>query len=301
MAPIICEVHQILEDDSDKRVVRIRGTAFPAFRGKRCFRIKNILGGRSACFEAVYADDDYIDKWKKKTGKDLRDNDLVFMRKLWRLLLDVKPPEQGKPSDQVEVEEIQGNDSLYEVHGALSDDRNEGRIYIFNEELHDKITGKRHIARIKKRVDAKAVYSEVLYADDFYLKDWQEIWEKRGTVPNLCKLIFINEWYRLLLGTKIGEKIVLKEDDLLDPGKREGLWLLLYLYPRDHPQAVVRTASILGFIGLGLGVIGIGLGLSIIKDLFVINILAVIVVVGVFCVVGLAIALLGIIGLSIRR
>lgn len=292
MAPVKCEVHQLGEGDLHKRVVRIRATAFQDKKDKFTVRITSTQS-KSACFEAVYANDSYL------KNRNLTSDNLVFMRKSWRILLDVKP------TDQVEVEEIPENDSVYEVHSALSDDHNEGKFYIFDEQLHDKIKGKRRIARIRRRdrKDVKPVYSEALYADDFYLEEWQEIWKKRGTVPNFCKVIFISEWYRLLLGTNIGERIDLKVEPL-DPGKREGLWPLLYLYPRDHPQAVVRTASILGFIGLGLGVISIGLGIFSIQSLFPNFILGIVIIYILSIVVGLlglAIAFLGIIGLSLRR
>jgi hypothetical protein len=297
MAHATYKVHSLGESDSDKRIVRIRSEAFRDFQGKN-FTIRIInTKGQSACFEAKYAD---AATYRSGIGGD----DLVFMRKTWRDLLDVHPPENGRPSDQVEVEVISENDSLYEVHSASSDDHNEGRIYIFNEQLHDKIKGRRCIVRITRGdgKNVKPVYSEALYADDYYLKKWQDIWKARSTKHDFCKLIFISEWYRLLLGIHIGERINLKVD-LLDPRKREGLWPLLYLYPRDHPQAVVRTASIMGYIGLGLGVIGIGLGIFSIQTLsqnFIPG--PVIICIGLFSVLfGIFIALLGIIGLSTRR
>src|SRR6266566_1971211 len=289
MAPVTCEVHHLGKDDPDKRVVRIRATAFRDKKDKFIVRITSTQG-KSACFEAVYADDTYM------KNRNFTSADLVFMRESWRILLDVNL------GDSVDLEEIPENVSLYEVRSALSDDRNEGRIYIFNEEIRDKIKGKRCIVRItrKGRKDIKPVYCEGLYADDFYLKDWQEVWKKRGIAPNVCKLIFISEWYRLLLDTKIGKTYDL-EVEPLDPRKREGLWPLLYLYPRDHPQAVVRTASIMGFIGLGLGVIGMGLGIFSIQTLFPNFIPGVVLLSALFGLFGLVIALLGIIGLSLRR
>ena len=200
--------------------------------------------------------------------------------------------------------------SLYAVHSALSDDTNEGRIRILpapqNKKLRNEIEGKRRIARIKRRdrKDAKPVYSEALYADDFYIEDWKEIWKKKGIVPEDIvpkdrNVIFISEWYRLLLGTIIGEVIEIDPDvnvKLLNPGSPRELWALLYLYPRNHPQAVVRTASMMAIIGFGSGVIGIGLGVLSINDLLATKIAGFLV-----CGVGLAIAFLGIIGLIFRR
>lgn len=294
MAPITCKVHQLGRDDSDKKVVRIRAAAFKAFQGRRfIIRITSKKGSKSkfACFEAEYVDPTYRD--------NISGNDLVFMRETWRNLLEVQP------FDQVEVEAIPANDSLYEVRSALSEDRNEGRIYIFNEELYDQIAGKRYIARVKRnnKENTKAVYCEIVYADDWYLEDWQEIWKRRGTSPSdFCKLIFISEWYRNLLGIKtirgkidLNVKVLNAEPRSLGARIWEWVWekwALLYLYPRKHPQAAVRTANMMGFIALGLGVIGTGLGF-----LGIMLWLATIII----CLVGFAIAVLGFVGLSIGR
>lgn len=268
MAYVTCDVHYLLEDDLNKRVVRIRADAF---KDKRCIvRIENAqCSTKFACFGALYADDPYIGRWQKKYPESTKswldpDTNLVFMCETWRILLD---GDDGSSLKSVKIKEIQGTElhELYAVHSSLSEDSNEGRIFILNKNLRSQLKGKREIVRIKRKdkKDAKSVYGEALYADGFYLEDWQEIWKKKGFVREDCNLVFISEWHRLLLGTNIGEIIDLKIDPL------KGLWkllALLYLYPRDHPQAVVRIASLLGFIGLGLGVIGVGLGVIGIKD-----------------------------------
>ena len=294
MGPVRCEVHTLLEDDPNKRVVRIRANAFQAFQGKKCIvQIRNI--DKYAYFEAVYADDAYMKSWQAK-NKNFRDNDLIFMSKSRRELLGVKP------SESVDLEEIQGKglQSLYAVHSALSDDSNEGRIWIKpsqNPELCREIKDRRRIVCIKRKdaekgKDAKPVYSEALFADSYYLKNWEEKWKEKGIVLEDCNVIFISAWYRRLLGIEnIGEIIDLS----VKPQTLRNLPALLYQYPRNHPQALVLTASMMGIIGFGLGVIGIGLGIVGIKDLLATNILSPIGF-GV-CVAGFAVTLLGIIGL----
>jgi len=156
----------------------------------------------------------------------------------------------------------------YEVHMASSDDSNEGRILIKNKEL-EKIQGKRPIVCIKG-VNFKPVYAEALYADDTYLK-------KRGMDMVFGKndnVIFISAWYRHKLrieakkfpvkGSPKGSPVTTNLD--IKPLSPLNLRAILYRYPRDHPQAVVLTANMMGIIGFGLGVIGTGLGVVGIHD-----------------------------------
>jgi hypothetical protein len=50
--------------------------------------------------------------------------------------------------------------------------------------------------------------SEALFADSYYLKNWEEKWKEKGIVLEDCNVIFISAWYRRLLGIEnIGEII----------------------------------------------------------------------------------------------
>ncbi len=304
------EVHTLLKDTSYPKVVRIRADAYKAFQGgKKCI-VQIRYQAKYAYFEAVYADDFYINRWKQITGNSLGGNDLVFMGKLCRESLNVNP------GNSIELKEIKGNDlqMLYAVHTALSEDSNEGRIYILpssqNKVLRDKMEdeSKRPIVSIKRtdRKDAKPVYSEALFADRYYLKKWEEKWKDQGKELEECNVIFISTWYRYLLGVKNKEIVELNVKPLDQRSLRE-LWALLYLYPRNHPQAVVRTANMVGIIGFGSGVIGIGLGVVGIQDWLVKHIPSPYLTnfwapIGfVICLVGIAIAILGIKGLIRRR
>lgn len=323
MVSVTCKVHTLAKDKNGQlkreiRVVRIRATAFQAFPNERfIIQIKNAKS-KLAYFEAQYADDAYIDEWQKNTGKIIIGNDLIFMSEPCRKLLNVKP------GDTVDLERIQGNDlpSLYAVHTALSDDSNEGWIWIRpssqNTDLQGEIENKRSIVRIKinsstqnadlwKEIEnkggithrrkklAKPLYAEALLADIHYLERWREnMGIKFGDDYNV---IFISAWYRNLLCIGgIGTPMII---DLSLESRKSGslreLWALLYQYPRNHPQVVVRTANMLAIIGFGLGVIGIGLGLFSI-DLPVTHILGI-----VSCVIGLGFSILGFTGLIFRR
>lgn len=181
----------------------------------------------------------------------------------------------------------------YEAHQALADESNEGWILIRPSPKDKKLgkackPGRRPIVRIKGK-NFKAVYAEVLYADDTYLN-------KRKTDPNFCThsdtLIFLSAWYRNLLGieNKLGS---IKLD--IKPVHPLALVALLYRYPRNHPQALVRAANMMAIIGVGLGFIGIGLGLLGIAQLLSTNIPGYL-----FCIAGSGFTGTGFIGL-IRR
>ncbi len=305
MAPVRCEVHQLLKDDPNKSVVRIRANNFQG--EQRIVRIKNIACDKSAYFEAICADDAYI-KGRYKQYLNLKGKDLVFMSQSCRDLLKIAV------GASVELEEVTADKlrSLYAIHSALSDDSNEGWIWIKPSSQNldlckEKIQGGRSIVLIKRN-NAKPVYSEALYADPFYLRNWKE----KGIGFGDYNVIFLSAWYRHLLRIeKIGEVIDLDvkllDLDVKQLGPRK-LWALLYQYPRNHPQAVVLAASMVGIIAFGLGVIGTGLGIvGIIKDWLPKNILSVsltnfwLACGGGLVVFGFVITLLGIIGLTRRR
>jgi hypothetical protein len=308
MGLVRCEVHQILEGDP-LRVVRIRATAFQDKKDKseKCIRfIVRIRStrGKSGFFEAEYADDDYIVKWKKNTGRNPRGNDLVFMSKPCRELLKDERGNLGA-GDLVDLEEIQSKDllSLYAIHTALSDDSNEGQIWIRPLQNKEEIENKRRIVRIKRKDAKPVVYSEVLFADDHYLEHWKEKGINFGNSGPDYNVIFISAWYRRLLG--IGNTPVILDNLDVKPLRPLNLPAFLYHYPRNHPQALVLGASMMGIIGFGLGVIGTGLGAIGINDWLAKNISPSLTNFStpfgfVLCVLGLAIAFFGIMGL-VRR
>lgn len=326
MAQATCEVHTLLKDDPDKRAVRIRAQAVRAFHGKRFIIQITSMHGKSACFEALYADDEYMKGWEKERPefvKEWREKgeqpDLIFMRKTWRELLDVHPSENSKPPDRVVVEVIQEEKVLrpqYAVHSALSDDTHEGRIYIYtrNEELRGGIDKRRRIVSIKRN-EGKPVYIEALYADTQYLKRWKEkginFGDSEQYFPDY-NVIFISGWYRYLLKIEDAEAII--EDLNVEVKLPRKLWIprklwrylraLLYLYPRDHPQTVVLVANMMGIIGAGLGVTGAGLGILSIQSLFPKFIVGVVIVYAlgiILALAGLVIAIFGFGGLIGRR
>src|SRR5260221_5205006 len=190
----------------------------------------------------------------------------------------------------------------YKAHQASADESNEGWILIRpspeDKELCDTCQpGRRPIVRIKG-TKFKPVYAEALLADRTYLKHRKEV-ETDSDTP----LIFISAWYRNLFAMNKLESITLD----IEPVSSLNLVTLLYRYPRDHPQALVRAANMMAIIGFGLGVIGFGLGLVGINDWIktdtpIPHLTNFSTPFGlVLLVVWLAIAILGIIGLIRRR
>ncbi len=151
----------------------------------------------------------------------------------------------------------------YFIHTSLAEDSSEGKIYILDTEIEKEISGKRNLACIqyKHEQKKKKIYCEILYVDKYYKEKLDKNKCSVNNQENINKntaSIFINEWYRNIL-----EIDALKECELeiSIPNKLHKLWAKLYSYPNNHPQIIVRTANMLGIIGIGLGVIGIGLGL----------------------------------------
>ncbi len=80
----------------------------------------------------------------------------------------------------------------YEVHTALGDDLNEGWVWVRDSGLKDQLRDQRRIVRIE--FNSKKVYCEALYADDYYLKRFNErrVKDGRTEIPLNKDLVFIN-------------------------------------------------------------------------------------------------------------
>ncbi len=154
----------------------------------------------------------------------------------------------------------------YFIHTSLAEDSSEGKIYILDTEIEKEISGKRNLACIqyKHEQKKKKIYCEILYVDKYYKEKWKKLDKNKCSVNNQENInentasIFINEWYRNLLEIEVDKSYGFK---IIIPKNLYKLWAKLYLHPKQHPQIIVRTANMLGIIGIGLGVIGVGLGL----------------------------------------
>lgn len=151
----------------------------------------------------------------------------------------------------------------YIVHTSLRDDRNEGWVWIRNRCLKTELDGKRRIVRITAK-PGKSIFCEALWADDWYMKKWDKLWINTCTkvpLPNE-NLAFISAWYRRRLGIRRGRQSLTIKYCKETP--RPFWWQLRACL--DHPQVVVRLATVLAIIGIGLGLIALGLGIVGVPD-----------------------------------
>lgn len=143
---------------------------------------------------------------------------------------------------------------FYEIHTSLWQEINEGHIWIKDTELKKELEARRHIVRVG--LSHKKVYCEALYAGERDIKRFKEHLNSAGDLEK-DNLIFINRWYRMRLGI---EDLRPKPLTIcLRSAVSSFSWPLLACF--QHPQVVVRVATVLAMIGFGLGLIGVGLSL----------------------------------------
>jgi hypothetical protein len=157
----------------------------------------------------------------------------------------------------------------YELHLAISEDIASGWIWVQTNsaELRKLLDAHRPVAKVSC---AKAsVYCEVLNADEYDLKRFNEIYNKHALseVSSTPKeRVFINHWYRNKLG--IG---ALKAGSTLNISFKFNLNLMGESWYQAnacmaHPQVIVRVAAWVGLVALGLGLFGAGLALLPLAD-----------------------------------
>ncbi len=143
----------------------------------------------------------------------------------------------------------------YEVHTALNQEINDGRVWLRSAARERALKNRRCVVRISAPVAKKRVYCEALYADNFYLEEWK----KRGRdffQDKTKKLAFISAWHRTPLGIGLGSHQL---DVEIRRSSRPLWWQIRACI--EHPQIVVCLATVLGIIGVGLGILGVGLSL----------------------------------------
>ncbi len=151
----------------------------------------------------------------------------------------------------------------YIVHTSLRDDMNEGWVWIRN--LKNELDGKRRIIRVTAET-GKSIFCEGLWADDWYMEKWNERWKNIHQEARCAdeKLAFISAWYRACL------------DIREDPQNLQNLTIDCKDTPRpfwwqlraclEHPQVVIRLATRLAIISLGLGILGLLLAIFGVPD-----------------------------------
>jgi hypothetical protein len=152
----------------------------------------------------------------------------------------------------------------FELHYAISEDIANGWIWVETSEhdLASKLEAKRRVARVSH--GAKAIFCEVIHVDDYDLERFNHFYEQHGVSQlhrgvdgkfQRAERVFINHWYRRKLGieVKAGESLLLNIAVKSNPHAQARACI------QHHPQLVVRIATWLGVVALGLGLLGVGL------------------------------------------
>ncbi len=186
----------------------------------------------------------------------------------------------------------------YELHLAISEDIASGWMWVEtkNTDLRELLNAHRPIAKVSYK--NAAVFCEVLCADSYDLKRFDEFYEKHGLtqVSSSGKAeqknrVFINHWYRNKLGivdVAAGGSLDISfkfRDSLVGETWYQANACMA------HPQVIVRVATWVGLVALGLGVFGAGLALLPLADdhgLLNAYAMATNVIGGVLCVGGLS-------------
>lgn len=141
----------------------------------------------------------------------------------------------------------------YSIYAALHEDINSGWVWI-NITDDAQNFRPRAIICIKNPTTQKKVYCEALQIDDNFMRQYNKEGESRVSIGKNTPALVINEWYRKLLGnltTQSKQELQITENDN---------WIGMIISCIQHPQIIVRVASWLGIISVGLGVVGMILG-----------------------------------------
>jgi hypothetical protein len=138
---------------------------------------------------------------------------------------------------------------MYKVLAATRQDLNEGWVWLTNSGLES-----RSVVKIKNRKNGKLVYCECLEIDNNFVHEYNSSTRRIKIDPSENTLI-INEWYRKKLG---GLQTKSTHDLELKPAN--GWWGKIRTNI-GHPQVVVRMATWLALLSVGLGLVGFCLGM----------------------------------------
>jgi hypothetical protein len=135
----------------------------------------------------------------------------------------------------------------YQVFAAMSRDINEGWVWVSDPQV-----AQRPIIRIENKNNGKHVFCECLRIDENFRAEYSppnDISTRRLQLPKTGNVVAMNEWYRKKLG--VGTQA---EYELEIKGARHCWDRLRANF--DHPQVVVRLATQLALLSVGLGIIG---------------------------------------------
>jgi hypothetical protein len=137
----------------------------------------------------------------------------------------------------------------YKVLASLRDEMNQGWVWATNSGLDP-----RSVVKIKNLKNNKCIFCECLEIEENYKKAYNA--PPREHIKDTEITITINAWYRKKLGG-----IETKTDHELEIRAANGLWGKLRANIQ-HPQVVVRMATWLAIISIGLGLLSICLSIK---------------------------------------
>lgn len=138
---------------------------------------------------------------------------------------------------------------MYKVLAATREDMNEGWVWLSQHDF-----APRSIVKIRSKVNNKVVYCEALEMDGNFINDYNK--SPRVSISQNGNTIVMNGWYRIRLGG-----IETKQNHDLVVSGSNGLWGK-FRASTGHPQVVVRLATWLAVISVGLGILGVCLALK---------------------------------------
>jgi hypothetical protein len=138
---------------------------------------------------------------------------------------------------------------VYKVLAAMRQDMNEGWAWLTDAGFEP-----RSIVRIHNKGNKQSVYCECLAIDGNFKKEYNQ--SPRVNIKPNEKTLIINGWYRKMLGG-----IKTNEYHDIEITASNGWWGK-FRVNAGHPQTVVRIATWLALISVGLGVLGVYLGLK---------------------------------------
>ena len=137
----------------------------------------------------------------------------------------------------------------YRVLASLRDELNQGWVWVTNSGLDS-----RSVVKITNKKTKKSIYCECLEIDDNYIFVYNN--RPRENIDENKATITISGWYRKRLGG-----IKTKTNQELEIRAANG-WLVKLRANLQHPQVVVRMATWLAIISVGLGALGVCLSLN---------------------------------------
>ncbi|MGA2279773.1 MAG: hypothetical protein ABSG80_05665 [Verrucomicrobiota bacterium] len=148
----------------------------------------------------------------------------------------------------------------FKIYAAKIEDMNQGWVWLGG---HDKLD-QRSIVKFSTGSTHKSVYCEVLKIDGNFINDYNRPGEGRIAISDQQSALVVSEWYR----KKLGNLQTRTEVEInVEVANRVCGRLHACL---DHPQVVVRLATMLGIWSVVLGVIAVILGaIAIVEPFFI--------------------------------